>query len=99
MKQRLQDLRHDHDLSQKQLAKILNMSQSGYSKYETGENHVPVYALIRLATLYDTSIDFLLGMTNEKRSYKRTETQEILYREYQNRLQAYLEQKGIISHS
>ena len=65
MKQRLQDLRHDHDLSQKQLAKILNMSQPGYSKYETGENHVPVYALIRLATLYDTSIDFLLGMTNE----------------------------------
>ena len=99
MKQRLKNLRDDHDLSQKQLAKILNMSQTGYSKYETGENHVPVYALIRLATLYDTSIDFLLGMTNEKKSYKRTEKQEILYREYQKKLQAYLEQKGIIGHS
>ena len=99
MKQRLKNLRDDHDLSQKQLAKILNMSQTGYAKYETGENHVPVSALIRLATLYDTSIAFLLGMTNEKKAYKRTEKQEILYREYQNRLQACLKQKGIIGHS
>ena len=61
---RLRDMRNDHDLTQKELAKILGMKQTGYSKYETGENDVPVDILLKLADLYDTSIDYLLGRTH-----------------------------------
>ena len=65
MYQRLRDLREDHDLSQKRLAEQLGMSQTGYSKYETGENDVPTGILIRLSRLYNVSIDYLLGETND----------------------------------
>lgn len=57
-------MREDHDLSQASLAKILGISQTGYSKYETGENNVPLDILIRLSTLYGTSVDYLLGLTD-----------------------------------
>lgn len=68
---RLRDLREDADLSQEGLAKVLNMSQSGYSKYETGENDVPTRILIALARFHNTSVDYLLGLTNEKEPYPR----------------------------
>lgn len=61
---RLRDLREDRDLSQTKLAKILGMSQTGYSKYETGENDIPTAILIRLAAFYETSIDYLLNQTD-----------------------------------
>ncbi len=64
MYQRIRDLREDHDLTQKQIAAILGMSQTGYSKYETGENDIPTQILIKLARYYKTSIDYLLGETN-----------------------------------
>ena len=65
---RIRDLREDRDLTQTQLAKQLNMSQTGYSKYETGENDIPTPILIKLANLYGTSIDYLLGQKdNPKR--------------------------------
>lgn len=64
MKFRLRDLREDKDLNQTQVAKILGMSQTGYSKYETGENDIPTFVLITLARFYDVSIDYLLGETN-----------------------------------
>lgn len=64
---RLRDLHEDHDLSQQKLAKLLGMSQTGYSKYETGENDVPTQILIRLADLYGTSVDYLLGRTEDPR--------------------------------
>lgn len=67
---RLRDLREDRDMNQTQIAKILDMSQTGYSKYETGENDIPTSILIKLARFYDTSIDYLLGETNEKKRYK-----------------------------
>ena len=66
---RLRALREDHDLTQTQIAKILGMSQTGYSKYETGENDVPTAILIKLARYYNTSIDFLLGETNSPKRY------------------------------
>lgn len=66
---RLRDLREDHDLTQKQLAAILKMSQTGYSKYETGENDVSTLVLLRLAELYGTSVDYLLGRTDEIKPY------------------------------
>ena len=62
---RLRNLREDRDLSQTQVAKMLGMSQTGYSKYETGENDIPTNILIKLSRLYDTSIDYLLGESND----------------------------------
>lgn len=66
---RIRDLREDHDLNQTQIAKILNMSQTGYSKYETGECDVPTAILIKLARFYNTSIDYILGETDERKRY------------------------------
>lgn len=70
MYKRLRDLREDKDMNQTQIAKILGMSQTGYSKYETGENDIPTPILIKLARFYDTSIDYLLGETNNPKRYK-----------------------------
>jgi len=69
MYKRIRDLREDRDLNQTQVAKILSMSQTGYSKYETGENDIPTVVLIKLAEFYDTSIDYLLGLTDERHRY------------------------------
>ena len=64
MYQRIRDLREDNDLTQTQIAQMLGMSQTGYSKYETGENDLPTQVLIRLADFYHTSVDYLLGGTD-----------------------------------
>ena len=69
MYHRIRDLREDNDLTQKTVSRMLGMSQTGYSKYETGENDVPTAILIRLARYYHVSIDYLLGQTNEKKRY------------------------------
>lgn len=67
---RLRDLREDKDMNQTQIAKMLGMSQTGYSKYETGENDIPTQVLIKLARFYNTSVDYLLGETNVLQRYK-----------------------------
>ena len=72
MYQRIRDLREDADLTQTQLAKQLGMSQTGYSKYETGENDVPTAVLIRLARIYNTSVDYILGETDNKERYPKS---------------------------
>ena len=64
MYKRLRELREDKDLTQSQISKYLNMSQTGYSKYETGENDVPTKILIRLALFYNTSTDYILELTD-----------------------------------
>ena len=66
---RIRNLREDRDLSQTQVASMLGMSQTGYSKYETGENDIPTTILIKLARFYNTSIDYLLGETSRKKRY------------------------------
>lgn len=66
---RIRNLREDADLTQVKVAKYLGMSQTGYSKYETGENDIPTEVLIKLACLYNTSIDYLLGQTETKKRY------------------------------
>ena len=71
MYQRIRDLLEDHDLSQTQVATMLGMSQTGYSKYETGENDIPTEVLIKLARFYNTSIDYLLGETDKKERYPK----------------------------
>lgn len=64
MYSRLKDLRQDRDLTQKQIAAEIGMSQTGYSKYETGENDIPAAILIKLAGYYETTIDYILGLTD-----------------------------------
>ena len=71
MYRRIRDLREDKDLNQTQVAKILGMSQTGYSKYETGENDLPTAILIKLADFYDVSIDYLLNRTDEPKLNKK----------------------------
>jgi len=71
MYRRIRDLREDKDLTQTQVAEMLGMSQTGYSKYETGENDIPTVVLIKLTNFYNTSIDYLLGETNRKTRYPR----------------------------
>lgn len=66
---RIRNLREDRDLTQTAISKMLHMSQTGYSKYETGENDIPTAVLIQLAAFYRVSIDYLLGQTdNPKRN-------------------------------
>ena len=67
--QRIRDLREDRDMNQTQVAQMLGMSQTGYSKYETGENDVPTSILIRLARFYNTSVDYILGETDNPNRY------------------------------
>ena len=64
---RIRHLREDHDLNQTQVAKYLGMSQTGYSKYETGENDIPTQVLIKLSKYYNVTTDYLLGLTDTMR--------------------------------
>ena len=68
--QRIQDLRIDSDLSQKKIGEILDISQRSYSHYETGSRNIPIEMLIRLADYYDTTIDYLVGRTDNKEPIK-----------------------------
>ena len=68
--QRIQDLRTDADMSQKQLSEILHISQRSYSHYETGSRNIPLEMLIRLANYYDISVDYLVGRTDKKEMNK-----------------------------
>lgn len=72
---RLKDLREDNDLTQQNIAKKLGISQRGYSHYETGDNNIPINILIKLAYFYNTSIDYILGITNIKKPYERKKEQ------------------------
>lgn len=71
MYKRIKDLREDRDIKQKTIAEYLNMSQNGYSQYETDTNKIPVEVLKKLAIFYNTSIDYLVELTDEKKPYKR----------------------------
>lgn len=68
--QRIQDLRIDSDLSQKKIGEILHISQRSYSHYETGSRNIPIEMLICLADYYDTTIDYLVGRTDNKEPIK-----------------------------
>ncbi|MBE6885616.1 MAG: helix-turn-helix transcriptional regulator [Ruminococcaceae bacterium] len=70
---RLRDLREDHDFTQQQVAEYLNMTQPQYSRYERGLRDIPTDILIRLARLYNTSVDYMLGLTNITAPYPKTQ--------------------------
>lgn len=69
---RIRDLREDNDLSQSKIAELLNCSQTTYSRYETNELNIPIVSLKKLAIYYNTSVDYLIGLTDEKKPYKRS---------------------------
>lgn len=69
MYKRIRDLREDRDLNQTKVAKMLGMSQTGYSKYETGENDIPTSILIKLSRFYNVSIDYILGETDNPKKH------------------------------
>ena len=69
---RLKELREDKDLYQKDIAKFLNMSQNGYSSYETERLDIPTEILKKLADYYNTSIDYLLYRTDERKAYPKS---------------------------
>lgn len=71
MKLRIRDMREDADLTQQQVAVYLQCDQSLYSKYERGERIIPLEVMVKLAHFYKTSVDYLLGLTDEKAPYKR----------------------------
>ncbi|MBR1634874.1 MAG: helix-turn-helix transcriptional regulator [Lachnospiraceae bacterium] len=64
---RIRNLREDADLNQTKVAQYLGMSQTGYSKYETGENDIPTWVLIKLSAFYNVSIDYMLGVSDCKK--------------------------------
>ena len=64
-------MREDRDLTQKQISQLLDCTQQTYSRYETGEITIDIYNLIKLAQFYNTSTDYLLGLTNEIMPYPR----------------------------
>jgi transcriptional regulator with XRE-family HTH domain len=67
---RLKNLREDHDLTQTQISKFLNISQRAYSHYEQGTREIPIELLIQLAHYYNTSIDYILEETDCPLPYK-----------------------------
>ncbi|MCM1566900.1 MAG: helix-turn-helix domain-containing protein [Dehalobacter sp.] len=70
MRLKIRDVREDHDLTQQQVAEYLMCDQSLYSKYERGERDVPLNIMIKLAQFYKTSIDYLVGLTENKQPYR-----------------------------
>lgn len=69
---RLKELREDRDIIQSVIAEYLGISQTGYSKYEVETNDIPTDVLKKLALYYDTSIDYLLYLTDERKSYPKS---------------------------
>ncbi|MBQ8002727.1 MAG: helix-turn-helix transcriptional regulator [Clostridia bacterium] len=69
MLSRLRELREDNDLNQTEIAKVLNVSQRTYSSYETGDRTIPYTALIKLARFYNTSVDYILSITDQTKPY------------------------------
>ena len=65
----LRALREDRNLLQKQLAELLQVHQTTYSDYELGNINIPVEVLIQLAEFYHTSVDYLLGRTDQRKPY------------------------------
>ncbi len=67
---RIKDLREDHDLLQKEVAALLGISQQYYSEYESGNKTIPIEYLITLSKFYNTTIDYIVGLSNEKNNKK-----------------------------
>jgi transcriptional regulator with XRE-family HTH domain len=69
--ERIRNLREDKDMTQTDIAKILNISQRTYSRYENDERSIPIEILSKLADYHHTSVDYLIGRTNIKKPYEK----------------------------
>jgi len=69
--QRLRDLRDDKELNQEDIGKLLSLHREVYGRYERGDTEIPVWAVIKLAEYYGVSTDYILGLTDDPRPYKR----------------------------
>ena len=76
---RLRHLREDKDMSQREVASYLGMSQTGYSQYEIGRNDVPTPVLVKLSFLYNVSVDYILDLTNISKPYPRAKKSRLNY--------------------
>ncbi len=76
MYRRIRDLREDADLTQKNLGEILHCSQRIYSNYERGDVDIPTQTLIQIAKFHGTSVDYLLGLTDQKKPYPKKKSKE-----------------------
>ena len=74
---RIRDLREDKDLYQKYIALILGISQQYYSEYELGNRTIPTELLIKLAIYFNTSLDYIVGLTDDSRPYKRKNSKNV----------------------
>ena len=68
---RLRDAREDSDKRQQDIADFLDIHRTMYRRYESGETDIPARHLIKLANFYKTSVDYLLGLTNDIKPYQR----------------------------
>lgn len=75
--ERLRALREDRDWTQQHLADLLFINRSTYSAYENGRNAIPTDILADIARIYDTSVDYLLGLTDDERPYNRRVKQAV----------------------
>ena len=71
---RLKDFREDNDYTQEEIAKLLNCKQNTYQQYESEKRQIPIEALKKLAILYKTSVDYIVGLTDEIKPYPRRKT-------------------------
>ena len=69
--ERIRSLRVDNNYTQHQIAEYLGIKQNTYSQYEIGALNYPVDVLIKLALFYNVSLDYMLGLTDEKTPYQR----------------------------
>ena len=72
MNMRLRDLREDRDLTQQEIASHLNIRQNTYSQYENGVRQIPIDCLIKIALYFDTSVDYVIGLTDTIAPYPRS---------------------------
>lgn len=68
---RIKDLREDHDVRQSEIAAFLHISQNTYSQYESEKRQIPISLLIALASYYNVSVDYILGLTDTKKPYPK----------------------------
>lgn len=68
---KIKDLREDKDYTQEKIAEILSCKQNTYQQYETEKRQIPIESLKKLAIFYETSVDYLIGLTNEQKPYPR----------------------------
>ena len=76
MRSKVRDMREDSDKKQRQIAECLQCDRSLYSKYERGEREIPLALMIKLAEYYETSVDYLVGRTDEKAPYPKPKSRK-----------------------